>query len=71
MEPLVFMRHIRQIRKSDGNIVCMSGVRAWCQRHDISVADLIRVGVPGERFVEIDDHYAHEILANARNEAAE
>lgn len=71
MEPLVFMHHIRQIRKSDGKVVCMPGIRAWCERHGISVADLIRVGVPGERFVAINDFYAQEILAIARAEVVE
>lgn len=67
-EPLVFMRHARQIRKSDGTVICMNGIRAWCERYEIDVATFIRDGVPGERFAEIGDFYALAALDFARAE---
>ena len=68
-EPLVFMRHARQIRKSDGTVICMSGIRQWCDRYEINLREFINDGIAGERFLDIDDFYAQAALGFARQEA--
>ena len=68
-EPLVFMRHARQILKSDGTVICMSGVRLWCERYQINLREFINDGIAGERFAQIDDYYAQAALGFARQEA--
>lgn len=67
-EPRVFLHHARAIRRPGQRILCMAGIRAWCERYGIDVAEFSESGIPGERFVEIGDAFGLKALGIARGE---
>lgn len=69
-EPLVHLRHVRAIRRPGARILCIPGIRQWCERYGIDFEDFAVNGVAGERIVEIGDSFGMKALDNAREEAA-
>jgi hypothetical protein len=63
--PMVQMAHVRQIRRSGGKRVCLTGIEAWCQRAGIDMVELQTHGIPGERLAAMDDTFAARALAVA------
>ena len=63
--PMVYMRHVRQIRRSGGKRVCLTGITTWCQQNGIDMAELEASGIPGERLVNMGDTFANRALAAA------
>lgn len=61
---MVHMRHIREAG------LCSSGMRAWFTLHDLDILDFIRNGIPAERLEATGDHFALQVVAVARAEAA-
>lgn len=44
-EPIVKIEHIRRAREVHGGF-CSSGIRAWCERHELDYRKLLREGLP-------------------------
>lgn len=63
--PMVYMRHVRQIRRSGGKRVCLSGIDTWCQKNGIDMTELEAHGIPGERLATMNDTFASRALAAA------
>lgn len=63
--PMVHLRHVRQIRRSGGKRVCLSGITTWCERNGIDMNELEARGIPGERLAAMDDTFASRALAAA------
>lgn len=47
---------------------CRSGVRAWLEANDLTMADL-KAGIPADVIRAIGDRHAMEVLAHAEEEA--
>lgn len=63
---LVTMRHVRRAG------LCASGVRGWFARHDAAVYEQFRSeGLPVEWLEALDDAFAAQVAAAARQEAAD
>lgn len=63
--PMVHLCHVRQIRRSGGKRVCLSGIETWCQLNGISMVELEAQGIPGERLAAMNDTFASRALAAA------
>lgn len=70
MSIVVTMRHVRAARL-DGRrgVSCAPGIRAWCARHQIDLAEFARHGMPLEQGELINDAFAQRACAIARAEA--
>lgn len=58
--------YIRHVRRCD---YCSKGLRAFLQRHGISVSDFLKNGVTTERLRAIPDVMAHRVADVAEAEA--
>lgn len=70
MTIMVAMRHVRAARLDGKPVACAPGIRGWCARHGINLADFGRHGMPIERAQLIDDAFARRACALARQEAS-
>ena len=69
-EPVVYLRHVRMIRRGGTRPLCASGIRAWCDRYGVDADLFFAQGVPGEVLLQTGDAFALKALEFARQEAA-
>lgn len=69
-EPVVFLRHVRMIRRPGDRALCANGIRAWCERHGVDAEMFFAQGIAGEDLVRIGDAFGLKALEFARQEAA-
>lgn len=67
----VTIEHIRAARVAHGGF-CASGIRRWCERHQIDYRKLLQEGLPVEHIESRapGDHFAQQVIAFARGEGA-
>lgn len=65
----ITMQHVRAAKLGGVGVLCASGVRDWCARHDIDLRQLAEQGMPISQAEAIDDAYAQRVVAIARAEA--
>lgn len=54
---MVRMEHIRAVGyrvRTDGKTFCASGIRDWCASQGIDYLELVRNGIPVEKFAGVD-----------------
>lgn len=68
-EPVIRFQHVRAIRRRADRVLCVDGIRMWCERNGIDYQQLLDEGIPGERALELGDAFALKALENARQEA--
>jgi hypothetical protein len=64
---IVTMQHARAAKLVGEGVLCASGIRAWCARHDIDLRRFTQEGLPIGVFETIDDAFAKRLVAVARH----
>ena len=66
-EPLVTIEHIRRARELHGGF-CTTGIRTWCDRHNIDFRRLLQQGYPIAEIEVIGDAFSTQEIQIAKGE---
>lgn len=69
-ELMVTLAHARAAKLDGVGVLCASGIREWCRRHEIDLHEAVTTGIPASRLRALDCPFADRAIAIAEQEAS-